>query len=121
MSAVVASKVSEFREAEEAEASRRKKKADQLRRWNEEGLAQRAKILDAEEQEAKRIEETLVEKSRKDERLAQAKDEQKRAKQQEYLKKANALNDRKRIIKAEEAQERQAEEKRIARTAQEIV
>ena len=43
---VVAAKVSEYRAAEEAEAQRRKKKADQLRQWNEEGLAQRQKILD---------------------------------------------------------------------------
>ena len=118
---MVASKVSEYRDAEEAEASKRKKKADQLRRWNEEGLAQRAKIIEAEGQEVKRIEETLIDKSRKDEKLAQAKDDQKRAKQQEYLKKANALNDRNRVIQAEEATERVAEEKRIAKMAQEIV
>ena len=38
-------KVSEARAAEEEEALRRKQKADQLRRWNEEGLAQRKVIL----------------------------------------------------------------------------
>lgn len=38
-------KVSEARAAEEAEAQQRKKKADQLRQWNEEGLAQRQKVI----------------------------------------------------------------------------
>jgi hypothetical protein len=38
-------KVSEARAAEDEEAQRRKQKADQLRQWNEEGLAQRKVIL----------------------------------------------------------------------------
>ena len=55
-----------------------------------------------EDQETKRIEETLVEKSRKDEALAQAKEDRKRAKQQDNLQKAAALNDRRKVLQAEE-------------------
>jgi hypothetical protein len=79
-------------------------------------------VLDClqEDQETKRIEETLVEKSRKDEALAQAKEYRKRAKQQDNLQKAAALNDRRKVLQAEEQAERQAEEKRIARAAQEM-
>ncbi len=78
-------------------------------------------LLLQEEREAKLIEEQLVEKSRKDEALAQAKEDRKRANMQENLKKAAALNDRRKVLRAEEEQKRQAEEKRIARAAQELV
>eukprot|EP01043_Picozoa_sp_COSAG02_P015034 COSAG02_NODE_631_length_19290_cov_67.062842_7_plen_286_part_00 len=67
------------------------------------------------------IEEQLVEQTRKDAALAQAKEDKKRAMMQENLKKAAALNERRKVIRAEEDQQRQAEEKRIARAAQDLV
>lgn len=66
------------------------------------------------------IEEQLVEQTRKDAALAQAKEDKKRAMMQDNLKKAAALNERRKVIRAEEDAQRQAEEKRIARAAQDL-